>query len=281
MGAPSEVIFPAPVLPRGPMPTTLEDPLVIQDLTVAYGSVTAVDHLNLRVRAGEIYGLLGSNGAGKTSTMKAIVGLVNPASGSIRVDGKDPVTHDMEVKTVVGYVPETALLYDALTPREFLEFVASIRQLKVENYGGLVRELVGALQVGPDLDRPLATLSNGTKQKILLVAAFLHRPRLLVLDEPFNNLDPRSVRVMKDLLTAYVHDGGRAALFSTHTVEVAERLCSRLGILDRGRLQGEGTLEELRSQVALPQATLEDVYLNLTTEGAAVSRAVEMLNGRA
>ncbi len=262
------------------MPSSTGDPLEITNLTVTYGSVTAVDRLNLRVHAGEIYGLLGSNGAGKTSTMKAIVGLVNPASGSIRVAGLDPVTQDMEVKALVGYVPETALLYDALTPREFLEFVASIRQLKFEEYGGLVRELVGALQIGPDIDRPLATLSNGTKQKILLVAGFLHRPRLLVLDEPFNNLDPRSVRIMRDLLTAYVREGGRAALFSTHTVEVAERLCSRLGILDQGKLQGEGTLSELRTQVALPQATLEDVYLNLTTEGSAVSRAVEMLSGK-
>ncbi|MDE1821530.1 MAG: ABC transporter ATP-binding protein [Euryarchaeota archaeon] len=257
------------------------DPLVIEDLTVAYGSVTAVDGLSLRVRAGEIYGLLGSNGAGKTSTMKAIVGLVQPASGRIRVAGRDPVSEDMAVKEMVGYVPETALLYDALSPREFLEFVASVRRLRYDDYGSLVHELVGALQVGADMDRPLATLSNGTRQKLLLVAAFLHRPRLLVLDEPFNNLDPRSVRIMRDLLTAYVREGNRAALFSTHTVEVAERLCHRLAILDGGKLQGEGTLAELRTMIRRPEATLEDVYLGLTAEGEATTRAMELLRGKA
>lgn len=256
------------------------EPLAIRDLTVSYGAVTAVERLNLTVHGGEIYGLMGSNGAGKTSTMKAIVGLVAPASGSVRVSGLDPETQDLDVKRIVGYVPETPLLYDALSPREFLEFVASIRQLKVEDYGGLVHSLVGALQIAPDLDRPLATLSNGTRQKLMLVAAFLHRPTLLVLDEPFNNLDPRSVRIMKDLVVAYVRDGRRAALFSTHTVEVAERLCHRIGILDGGRLRGEGTLAELRGMIQRPEATLEDVYLNMTTEGEAVSRAVQALTGR-
>jgi ABC-2 type transport system ATP-binding protein len=256
------------------------DPLVIRDLTVSYGSVRAVDRLTLTVHAGEIYGLMGSNGAGKTSTMKCIVGLVQPASGSVRVLGLDPTQQVIEVKSSVGYVPEAPLLYDALSPREFLEFVASVRRLKPEQYSGLVHELVGALQIGPDMDRPLATLSNGTRQKLMLVAAFLHRPALLVLDEPFNNLDPRSVRIMKDLLIAYVKGENRAALFSTHTVEVAERLCHRLGILDRGRLQGEGTLAELRGLVKRPEATLEDVYLNLTTEGEAVTRAAQMLSSR-
>lgn len=262
------------------MSSTLPDPLVIRDLTVSYGSVLAVDRLHLSVRAGEIYGLMGSNGAGKTSTMKAIVGLVSPASGSIRVVGLDPTAQAIEVKQAVGYVPEAPLLYDALSPREFLEFVASVRSLKAEQYAGLVHELVGALQIGPDMDRPLATLSNGTRQKLMLVAAFLHRPALLVLDEPFNNLDPRSVRIMKDLLIAYVRGGNRAALFSTHTVEVAERLCHRLGILDRGKLQGEGTLAELREKIQRPEATLEDVYLGLTTEGEAVTRAAQLLSSR-
>ena len=255
------------------------DPLAIRDLTVRYGSITAVDRLSLTVRAGEIYGLLGSNGAGKTSTMKSLVGLVVPASGTVRVLGHDPVAEEMAVKAAVGYVPETALLYDALTPREFLEFVASIRRLKADRYGGLVRELVTALQIEPDMDRPVATLSNGTRQKVMLMAAFLHRPPVIVLDEPFNNLDPRSVRIMKDLLSAYVREEGRAALFSTHTVEVAERLCHRIGILDAGHLQAEGTLGELRELVQRPDAPLEDVYLDLTAEGEAVSRAARVLSG--
>jgi len=254
-------------------------PLAIDDLSVAYGEHRAVDRLSIAVRAGEIYGLLGSNGAGKTSTIKSIVGLVRPVGGRVRVFGLDVAERALEVKRLTGYVPETSLLYDALTPREFLEFVASVRHLDATAATERVQSYVSAFRLESEFEEPILTLSNGTRQKVLLMAALLHQPPLLVLDEPLNSLDPRSVRIMKELLAAYVADGRRGILFSTHTMEVAEQLCHRVGILDRGVLRGEGTLATLRAKVESGDATLEDLFLKLTEEGEGVRAAVASLKG--
>ena len=254
-------------------------PLSIAGLSVAYGERTAVDRLSLEVRSGEIYGLLGSNGAGKSSTIKAIVGLVRPAAGAIRVFGIDPVAHGLRAKERMGYVPETSLLYEALTPREFLEFVASVRHLAPAVASERVRTYATAFRLDGEIEEPIATLSNGTRQKVLIVAALLHQPSLLVLDEPLNSLDPRSVRLMKELLAGYVRETGRGVLFSTHTMEVAEQLCHRVGILDRGALRAEGSLAGLRERVAEGDATLERIFLRLTEEEAGVAEAIRSLGG--
>jgi ABC-2 type transport system ATP-binding protein len=254
-------------------------PLRIDRLTVAYGEHVAVDTLSLEVRAGEIYGLLGSNGAGKSSTIKAVVGLLPPASGTISVFGLDPTKQGIRAKEKMGYVPESTLLFDALTPREFLEYVASVRHLSESDATQRATSYATAFQIESDFERPIATLSNGTRQKVLIAAAFLHQPPLLVLDEPLNNLDPRAVRIMKELLTRYVQQGHRGVLFSTHTLEVAEQLCHRVGILDRGVLRGEGSVEELRKTVAVHDASLEEIFLRLTREEEAVREAVRSLGG--
>ena len=252
-------------------------PLRVEELCVRYGDRSAVAHLSFTVRPGEIYGLLGSNGAGKTSTIKSVVGLVRPAAGQVRVFGRDAVTDGLRVKEQVGYVPETSLLYDALTPREFLEFVASVRRLDGAVASERTRNYASAFRLEGEFDQPILTLSNGTRQKILLIAALIHQPPLLVLDEPLNGLDPRSVRIVKELLVRYVTAGERGVLFSTHTMEVAERLCHRVGILDRGLLRGEGTLSVLREKVAQGDATLEEVFLRLTEESEGVRAAVDAL----
>ena len=252
-------------------------PLAIDQLTVTYGRKQAVQSLSLTVRAGEIYGLLGSNGAGKSSTIKSVVGLVRPSSGRIRIFGLDPVEAPVAAKEKLGYVPESTLLFDALTPREFLEYVASVRRMPAALVTERARSYARAFQVEEEFEQPLGTLSNGTRQKILVIAAFLHQPPLLVLDEPLNNLDPRSVRIVKELLTAYASSGRRGVLFSTHTMEVAEQLCQRVGILDRGQLRGEGTIPELRRQVASGDATLEAIFLRLTREEEGVRDAVRAL----
>jgi ABC-2 type transport system ATP-binding protein len=252
-------------------------PLSLSGLTVRYGPVTAVDGVSLTVRPGEIYGLLGSNGAGKSSTIKCIVGLHAPAGGTIRVFGLDPTVDDLAAKALFGYVPETTLLFDSLTPREFLEFVASVRGLPGELAERRTNGYARAFALGEELDQPLATLSNGTRQKALVIAALLHQPPLLVLDEPLNNLDPRTVRIVKELLVEYVRDGRRGVLLSTHTMEVAERLCHRLGILDRGHLLAEGNLEELRRRAEHAGGTLEEVYLKLTRSEEAVVDALRTL----
>ena len=252
-------------------------PLAIEDLSVVYGERRAVDHLTFSVRPGEIYGLLGSNGAGKTSTIKSVVGLVRPFSGRVRVFGLDAVADGLRVKERVGYVPETSLLYEALTPREFLEFVASVRRLDPKFATERTQNYVTAFRLEAEFEEPIMSLSNGTRQKVLLIGALLHQPPLLVLDEPLNSLDPRSVRIMKDLLARYVAGGERGVLFSTHTMEVAEQLCHRVGILDHGVLRGEGTLASLRNKVAAGDATLEEIFLRLTEEGEGVRDAVASL----
>ncbi len=258
-----------------PEATAPAQPLRVDHLQVAYGEVVAVGDLSISVREGEIYGLIGSNGAGKTSAIKAIMGLLTPRKGTVHVFGKDPVTNGILTRALTGYVPELSILYDALTPREYLEFVASVRRL--EGFRERLVDFASALQIEGEMDRAISTLSNGTRQKVLLVSSLLHQPRLLILDEPFNSLDPRSVRIMKDLLGAYVRGGKRSILFSTHTMEVAEKLCQRVGVLDRGVLKGEGTLQELRSQVRLPDATLEDIFLELTTDREQLSQIVDRL----
>jgi ABC-2 type transport system ATP-binding protein len=254
-------------------------PLAIEELSVAYGEHRAVERLSFTVRPGEIYGLLGSNGAGKTSTIKSIVGLVRPVAGRLRVFGIDALHDGLAAKKVIGYVPETSLLYDALTPREFLEFVASVRRLDSAIATERCGHYVTAFRLEQEFEEPILTLSNGTRQKVLLIAALLHQPPLLVLDEPLNSLDPRTVRIMKELLAGYVAGGKRGILFSTHTMEVAAQLCHRVGILDHGVLRGEGTIPALREKVQSGDATLEDLFLQLTDEGEGVRAAVESLKG--
>ncbi|MEM2261761.1 MAG: ABC transporter ATP-binding protein, partial [Ignisphaera sp.] len=163
-------------------------PLLVQGLTVRYGSFTAVDNISFIVNPGEIYGLLGPNGAGKTSTLKTIIGLVQPASGRVEVFGK-PLSEEVAVKSMIGYVPEEVILMDSLTPREFLEFVASIRRLDKNTVNTRLEKLVSAFQLGEYFDTPIAALSKGNKQKVAIVAALLHEPQLLILDEPLIGLD--------------------------------------------------------------------------------------------
>ena len=253
---------------------------MIEELSIAYGERRAVDRLSLAVRPGEIYGLLGSNGAGKSSTIKAIVGLVPPSAGRIRVFGFDVVADGLSAKARIGYVPETSLLYEALTPREFLEFVASVRALPEAVASERAAGYASAFRLEAEFDEPISSLSNGTRQKVLLIAAFLHHPPLLVLDEPLNSLDPRSVRLMKELLARYVGSSGRGALFSTHTMEIAQQLCHRVGILDHGVLRAEGSLADLRERAARGDAPLEDVFLRLTREDEGLDAALRAMEGR-
>ncbi len=260
----------------GPAPSDAP-PLLVEALRVVYGERVAVAGLNLSVGPGEIYGLLGSNGAGKSSTIKAIVGLLRPAAGSVRVFGDDVEADGLRTKSRIGYVPETSMLYESLTPHEFLEFVAGVRRLDPRDAATRVRDLVVAYRLVDEFDEPIGSLSNGTRQKVLLVAALLHQPPLLVLDEPLNHLDPRSVRLTKDLLARYVKTGRRGVLFSTHAMEVAEQLCDRVGILDHGVLRGEGTLAALRARSAGGDASLEQIFLRLTEEDEGVRAALATL----
>lgn len=252
-------------------------PLIeICDLTKHFGAVQALVNLNLRVMPGEIYGLLGPNGAGKTTTIKAILGLLEPTSGWIKVGGFDPVKNPIEVKTKIGYVAENPILYDSLSPRDFLEFIASIRKIDRAVIDEMVARLANAFDMASYFDSPIATLSLGMKQKVALIASLIHQPPVLLLDEPLNGLDAKSSRIVKDLVSFQAQKGG-AVLFSTHIMEVAEQICTRIGIIYQGKVIAEGTLDQLRSKTEGESDTLEEVFLKLTHEESEVADTTRML----
>jgi len=248
----------------------------IQNLVKSFGDLVAVNDVSLEVREGEIYALLGPNGAGKTTTIKMLMGLLDPDSGSAKVFGVNSKEKPVEVKHLVGYVPEEQQLYDSLTPRELFNFIASIRRLPPESITKRMKEFVKALDFEQYYDNMIVTLSQGNKQKTMLIAALLHRPKLLILDEPFSSLDVRAAKIMKDIVKIHVENDG-AALLSTHVMEVAEGLCDRVGIIDEGKLIAEGTLDELRSKSERVGANLESIFLKLTEQEEEVAEGVSAL----
>ena len=257
-----------------------------KQVTKQYGNVNALSGLDLRVMPGEIYGLLGPNGAGKSTMIKIIAGLVSPTSGSVRVLGGDPTKNPIDVKSKIGYVSENSTLYDSLSPRDFFEFISSIRKTDPKVVNEKVAKLVNAFGIEVYYDSPIATLSMGTKQKISVIAALLHDPPLLLLDEPLNGLDARSSRIVKDIISLHARRNQGAVLFSTHIMEVAEHVCDRIGITYQGKIVAEGSLDELRraaimvsskGQVAQSQATLEEVFLKLTHEEEEIQETIRTL----
>jgi len=254
-----------------------------------YGEVKALSNLDLNVVPGEIYGLLGPNGAGKSTLIKIIAGLVTPTSGSIRVMGQDPSKDPLGVKSRIGYVSENSTLYDSLTPRDFFEFISSIRKTDPRLASERIKALAPVFGLDQFYDSPIATLSMGTKQKISLIAALLHEPPLLLLDEPLNGLDARSSRIVKDIISLHAKKTGGAVLFSTHIMEVAEHVCDRIGIIYQGKIVAEGSLDELRGkakeiavssgrdQETIGPATLEEVFLKLTHEEEEIQETIRTL----
>jgi ABC-2 type transport system ATP-binding protein len=249
-----------------------ELPVLVEDLVVRYGSKTAVAGATFSVKPGEVYGLLGPNGAGKSSVIKVLVGLVQPVSGRVRIFGRSP--SDSEAKMRIGYVPEEVVLFDSLTPREYLEFVASVRRMDSATASERFRKLAEAFGLSDYVDTPIGALSKGNRQKVALVAALIHEPPLLILDEPFTGLDVASSKVLKEILAAHVRRGG-AVLMSTHVMELAEKLCTRVGIMSGGRIVSEGSVGELRELVGA--VGLEEVFLKVTGQEAWVSEVVKAL----
>jgi len=246
----------------------------VEGLCVMYGSIRAVDGLSFKIKRGEIYGLLGPNGAGKSSTLKVLAGILEPSYGKVEVFGR-PISDEVEVKRLIGYVPEETVLLESLTPREFFEFITSIRGLDRE-VNLRLSKLVLAFELTEYFDTPIATLSMGTKRKVSIIAALLHEPPLLILDEPLIGLDARSSRILKELIAHHANKGG-AVVFSTHIMEVAEKICHRIGIIHRGKLVGEGTVGELRQLIRSTEGSLEDIFLKVTQQEAGIKDLIEAL----
>jgi len=227
----------------------------------------AVDHLDLRVQAGELYALLGPNGAGKTTTLRMVAGLLRPDSGTISVFGIDALADPVAAKRLIAWVPDEPMLYDKLTPLEYLEFVAGLWSVDPLRAGHRAEELLRWLDLWDNRDQRCESFSRGMKQKVALSGALIHDPKLLILDEPLTGLDAAVARQVKDLLQARVREGA-TVIMTTHILEVAERVAERIGIIQTGRLRAEGTLAELRSRSGLVDSTLEDVFLELTGTAA-------------
>src|SRR5437764_3171768 len=248
----------------------------LRTLTKKYGSFTAVDAIDLSVPDGELFGFLGPNGAGKTTTLRMIAGILQPTSGSIHLAGIDLAEDPLAAKSKLGFIPDRPFIYEKLTGVEFLRFVAGLYGqdgTKVEHRG---RELMALFDLEDWADELVESYSHGMRQKLIISSAFIHRPQVIVVDEPMVGLDPKAARILKDLFREYVRRGN-TIMMSTHTLEVAENLCDRVAIIAHGTIRACGTMAELRRSAEAGTEGLEQIFLRLTGENAA-RELVEVLN---
>jgi len=235
------------------------------DVSEQYGTKLAVDRLTLSIPPGELFAFLGPNGAGKTTTIKMLCGLLYPTQGTVRVGGFDLATQGDSARRLIAFVPDTPFLYEKLTGREFLQFIADMYEMPKDYSKQRLEEVIETFRLGEFVDDLTERYSHGMRQRTVFAAALLHDPKVLITDEPTVGLDPKSIRMLKDLLRQQARQGTTVFL-STHSLDVAQELADRIGIIDRGKLIGCGTLESLRNQADLT-GTLEDVFLKLTAEG--------------
>ena len=245
-----------------------------ENLVKKFGDKSAVDEITFQVRGGEIFGFLGPNGAGKTTTIKMIVGLLKPTSGLVKVGGYDVVGQPIQAKAACGYVPDEPNLYGKLTGRELLRFVGDLYGLDRAQAARRSEELLRLFNLDDAADDTTDSYSHGMKQKTSLAAALVHDPRVLILDEPTVGLDPKSARLIKDILRQMA-DRGSAVMLSTHILEIAQNMCDRIGIINKGKLIAVGTMDELR-RLGQGESSLEDIFLGLTG-GAEDAEIAEVL----
>ena len=228
----------------------------------------AVDALDLTIYGGEFYALVGPNGAGKTTTLRMVVGLLKPDAGSICVGGIDALSDPVAAKQTTAWLSDEPMIYDKLTPYEYLEFVAGLWRIDPATAQARARELIGWLGLEPHAHERCEGFSRGMRQKVALAGALVHDPKLIILDEPLTGLDAGTARQVKDVLRARVREGG-TVIMTTHILEVAERMADRIGVIARGHLIAEGTLDDLRRQTGRTATSLEDTFLTLVAEQAA------------
>jgi ABC-2 type transport system ATP-binding protein len=232
-------------------------------LTKRYGSFAAVNGIDLTVRKGELFGFLGPNGAGKTTTFRMIAGIILPTTGRIEIGGIDLERQPLVAKRRMGYIPDRPFVYDKITGAEFLRFVAALYNAQDASLERRIDELLDIFELAPWKHQLTESYSHGMRQKLIIASAFVHRPEVIVVDEPMVGLDPKGARLLKDLFRQYVDRGG-TVLMSTHTLEVAECMCDRIAIMQAGRILAQGTMAELREQTASGDSSLEDLFLRLT-----------------
>jgi ABC-2 type transport system ATP-binding protein len=242
----------------------IESIIKVKDVSKSFGKVKAVCNLDLTVEAGKIRGLLGPNGSGKSTAMKMIMGILSPDSGSIFVNDVNVSKNPIDARKLIGYVPEIPHLYEYLTASEYLDFVGEAYGVKGEVRKQRANDLLKAFQMEDRVNEVLSGFSQGMRQKIAITSALLHRPKILILDEPLNGLDPRSARIVKEILHRLSGEENIAILFSTHVLEIAEAICHHVTIMNKGHVLAEGSVQELGSMMGMQGSSLEDVFLKLT-----------------
>ncbi len=240
----------------------------LSNLSKAYGDFTAVDGINLEVPQGELFGFLGPNGAGKTTTLRMIAGILKPTGGSVHIGGVDLATDPVAAKMKLGFIPDRPFISEKLTGGEFLRFVAGLYDQEGAQVEHRARELLALFDLEEWRDELVESYSHGMRQKLIISSAFIHRPAVIVVDEPMVGLDPKAARILKDLFREYVNRG-HTIMMSTHTLEVAQAMCDRIGIIRRGRIAAVGTMDDLRRHAERGDEGLEEIFLRLTGETAA------------
>ena len=239
--------------------------LQLENLSKDYDGFQALDDLSIEIPSGEFFCFLGPNGAGKTTTIKIITGLLRPAKGRALICGRDIQKEPLEAKRLIGYIPDTPYLYEKLSGRDFMYFVGNLYDVPHREVAAAIDNYFNAFRIMHAADNLIENYSFGMRQKLCFSAAFMHRPRVLVVDEPMVGLDPQSARTLKNILRGFCADGGTVFL-STHLLAIAEELCDRLGIITQGKLRFLGTVEDLRRSMAR-EGTLEELFLELTADG--------------
>jgi ABC-2 type transport system ATP-binding protein len=234
-----------------------------KNLTKSYGSLLAVNNLNITVNSSEIYGFLGPNGAGKTTTIKILVSLLKPTSGTALINGIDVIKDPLKTKTLIGYIPDEPLIYPKLTGREFLLFIADIFEIPLNSAKKKIDDLFCLFSLTERSNTLIETYSHGMKQKLVFSAALLHDPEILIMDEPTVGLDPQSAKLVKDIIRELANKG-KTIFMSTHILEIAEKMCSRVGIINKGTLIVEGTINDLREKTHDEAGDLEKLFIELT-----------------
>ncbi|MFH1886183.1 MAG: ABC transporter ATP-binding protein [Pseudomonadota bacterium] len=238
----------------------------LENLVKRYGPITALSDLSLSVAAGEIFGFIGPNGAGKTTTIRIIGGLMAPSSGTVWIDGISMAKEPARAKAKIGFVPDRPFLYEKLTGYEFLEFTADLYEIPRVDLAERAERLLALFSLSDWGDELIEAYSHGMKQRLIMASALIHDPKVLVVDEPMVGLDPRAIRLVKDLFRDLA-EKGTALFLSTHTLEVAQDICHKIGVIHRGKVIAEGTFSDLKTKAHVTEVDLEEVFLKLTEEG--------------
>ena len=246
----------------------------LTNLTKRYGKFTAVDNISLSIPKGELFGFLGPNGAGKTTTMRMIAGILQPTSGQITIAGNDVIRNPLVAKSRLGFIPDRPFVYDKLTGGEFLRFVAALYGQSGEPIERRMGELLELFELTPWKDELVESYSHGMRQKLIISSALLHKPDVIVVDEPMVGLDPKGQKFLKDLFRAFVNRGG-TVLMSTHTLDMVEEMCDRVGIISGGKILACGTVPEVRQQTDGGDLRLEELFLKMT--GGIIDREMDLI----